>query len=62
MCILKTNVEGTALKSKRSPASPSEEKCARLNQSNIHGQRGVEAALPYFSCVSEFKMFKCFNV
>lgn len=54
MCILKTAIEATALKSKRNLgfASSSEVKCARLNQSNIHGQHGVEADLPYFRCVS----------
>lgn len=52
MCILKTNIEVAALNSKNSPASPSEEKCACLNQSNIHGQRGGKDDLPYFRCVS----------
>lgn len=54
MCILKSNIEAAALKNKIKfgPASPSEEKGACLNQSNIHGQRDVEADLPYFKCVS----------
>lgn len=54
MCIPKSYIEAAALKSKRKfgPASLSEETCACLNQSNIHGQCGVKADLPYFRCVS----------
>lgn len=54
MCIPKFNIEAAALKTKSifGPASPSEEKCAYLNWSNIHGKHGVKADLPYFRCAS----------
>lgn len=54
MCIFKSKIEAAAFKEKikLGHASPFRDKCAYLNQSDLHGQCDVGADLPYFRCVS----------
>jgi len=54
MCIFKSKIESAALKGKIKfgDASPPKDKCAYLNQNDLHRQCDVGADLPYFRCVS----------